>query len=209
MIIRYKDNKGTNLTINGRSTIFSSTDEYGLLLGETFEKMSPKLPLYNHKWMSFAFTTASNGYDKITPPPEEDVDFEEESETKVMSQDEFQDLIETYEEDITILVEYIYEWITMWEYNWKIIEKMKKAGEDEELVSLEEKDRKIKTKLQSLKLELGNKRLEKAQKLLVLATDNKDTKLIARYEKVIEGTKAQIQDAQNGVNLTVADKKSL
>merc|ERR1711957_291020 len=57
------------------------------------------------------------------------------------------------------------------------------------------------------KLELGNLRLERAGKMLVLATDNKDTKLIARYETMIKGTKSQIEDAQNSVNLTAPDKE--
>ena len=172
MIVRYKDNKGTNLVINAKSAIFSSVEQYGLLLGETFEKMQPKLPLYNHKWISFSLSTASNGYDKITKAPEDDEDdFEGDEEKSVMSQDEFTDLIEQYDEDITIWIEYIWEWISYYEINWKLIVKMKAAKEDEALVDLEEKDKNIKKKLQKYKIELAEKRLEKAGKLLIMATD--------------------------------------
>merc|ERR1712194_580925 len=40
-----------------------------------------------------------------------------------------------------------------------------------------------------------------------MATDNKDPKEIAKYEKIIEGTKGQLADAQAGRNLTKPDKE--
>jgi len=115
MIIRYKDNKGTNVKVDARTSIFTRTDSYGLLLGETFEKMQPKLPIYNHKWISFNFSTASNGYDMVTERTEEYEEWEmEEGELMAgqkaqMSQEAFQDELEQYEEDITIMSEHIYE----------------------------------------------------------------------------------------------------
>ena len=84
--------------------------------------------------------------------------------------------------------------------------KMKEAGEDEELVDLEEKASQIKEKLQKFKVEIGEKRLERAMKLHVLAIDNKDPKDIEKYEKIITGTQAQIDTARQGANLTTADK---
>merc|ERR1712151_142484 len=107
---------------------------------------------------------------------------------------------------ITIIVEYIYEWISYWESNWKLIEKAKAAKEDEVLIDLEEKNKKFKAKLQKLKVELAEKRLERANKLLIMSTDNKDPKEIAKYEKIIAGTKGQLADAQAGKNLTKPDK---
>jgi hypothetical protein len=209
MIIRFKDNKGLDIKVDGRSSMFSSTDEYGVLLGNTFERLSPKLPLYNHKWVSFTLTTASNGYDKVTQPtPEDDGSDDDEDSGKDtgLTQEAFADELEQYEEDITILSEKILEWLRTWGENEKKVAKMKEAGEDEELVDLEEKATGIKEKLQKFKIEIGEKRLERAMKLHVLAIDNKDPKDIEKYEKIITGTQAQIDTARKGANLTNADK---
>merc|ERR1712194_465792 len=96
--------------------------------------------------------------------------------------------------------------IRSWAENQKEVAKMKEAGEDEELVDLEGKASGIKEKLQRFKIEIGEKRLERAKKLLVLAVDNKDPRDMEKYEKVIAGTQQQIDNAQKGVNLTAADK---
>merc|ERR1712194_722364 len=72
---------------------------------------------------------------------------------------------------------------------------------------LEEKNKNFKKKLQKLKVELAEKRLERGEKLLIMATDNKDPKEIAKYEKITEGTKGQLADAQAGRNLTKPDKE--